>query len=249
VTSRLAAAIEIAREAGDLTLRFFGAERRFGLKDDASPVTAADLEAERAVRQRLASAFPGEPVLGEEEGGSTEAVDRWVVDPIDGTKSFVCGVPLYATLLSYEVDFEPVVAVCHFPALGQTLWAEKGSGAFMNGESCHVADPRPLDQSVVSCGGHRSMADRGRMDGLLKIAGVVMTTRTWSDAYGHALVASGRIDAMLDPVVNRWDVSAASLIVHEAGGMFMDFSGKERLSDEAISCAPWIAETVLEAFR
>jgi histidinol phosphatase-like enzyme (inositol monophosphatase family) len=249
VSPRLVTAIETAQEAGDSTLGLFRTERAFELKADASPVTTADLEAERIVRRRLAAAFPKERVLGEEEGGDDQAPDRWVVDPIDGTKSFICGVPLFATLLSYEVDQEPVVAVCHFPALGETLWAERGAGAYWNGKECRVSGPRPLAEATVSCGGHKSMVAKGRMAGLLRLAERALSTRTWSDAYGHALVATGRTDGMADPTVNRWDVSAVSLIVREAGGRFMNFQGEDGIFDEALSCPPWMAETLIEAFR
>ena len=227
----------------------FLVDRAFEMKDNLTPVTTADLRAEKMIRRRIAERYPGEDVLGEEEGGDQSRLTRWVVDPIDGTKSFVSGVPLYATLIAFEEEGEPVIGVAHFPALGETVYAERGQGSYWNGERCRVTDNMDLSRAVISCGGHAAMVERGRMAGLLTLADKCMATRSWCDAYGHALVATGRIDAMVDPRVSRWDISAMSLIVREAGGSFTDFKGAPELSDEAVSCSPQMLEAVLEAFR
>ncbi len=248
MTPRLAFAIETARSAGGSTLSLFGAGAKYEMKADDSPVTQADLEAERIVRSEIERRYPGEPVLGEEMGGEDTA-NRWTVDPIDGTKSFIAGVPAYATLLSYEEGGEPVVGVCYFPALDEIVYAAKGEGAFWNGEPCQVSGETELGRSILCAGSHWTMAKTGRMAGFLSLAERALGTRGWGDAYGHALVATGRVEAMVDPIVNRWDVSAMSVIVREAGGSFTDFSGGEALALEAISCAPGVKEAVLEAFR
>ncbi|MCW5936951.1 MAG: hypothetical protein KIT11_06570 [Fimbriimonadaceae bacterium] len=248
MSPRLAFAIETAIAAGRATLPWFQTGVDAEAKGDGSPVTAADRRAEAVVRERIGRHFPGEAVLGEEEGGDPTAPDRWVVDPIDGTKSFVSGVPLFATLLSYEVDSVPIVGVAYFPGLDELYYAEKGEGAFWNGRICRVASEEGRDTAVVCHGGIKAMRGAGRLEGLIRLSDQVMATRGWSDAYGHALVASGRAVAMLDPAVKRWDVSAMALIVREAGGVWTDFAGREVLGDEAVSSTPWFHPTVMEAY-
>ncbi len=248
MSPRLAFAVETAVAAGRATLPYFQTGAGFEVKADASPVTAADRAAERVVRERLEAAYPGEAILGEEEGTTGEGPTRWVVDPIDGTKSFVAGVPLYATLLSFEEEGRPLVACAYFPALGELLAAERGLGATWNGRLCRVSAEKPLSQAVVCHAGLKSLEAEGRLAGLTELARQVMATRTWSDAYGHALVATGRVDAMVDPVLAPWDISAMSLIVEEAGGLTTDFGGQPGAFSEALSCAPWIQPTLLQAF-
>lgn len=248
MSPRLAFALDAAYKAGRSTLALFTTGVAVSEKADESPVTQADKDAERLIRKLIASAYPEDAILGEEEGESGSGNERWVIDPIDGTKSFVCGVPLYATLLSYETDGSPVLGVCYLPALDEVIFAETGSGAFWNGRPCRVSTKPSMTGGTISSGSHHSLAKYGRMGGFLKLADQAMASRTWSDAYGHALVAMGRIEAMVDPIVNPWDISAMKLIVREAGGRFTDFSGCEAVS-EAISSNGLVHDEVLEAFR
>lgn len=247
MSPRLAFAIKAARLAGDSALGHFLGAGDFDLKGDDSPVTVADTQAETLIRTLIAEEFPGEAVLGEELGGGQEA-DRWVVDPIDGTKSFVAGVPLYATLLSYEIDHAPVVGVAYFPGLDWLLAAEKGQGATANGEPCRVRQNRERRRAVVCCGSLPTFQAQGKLDGLMRLGAEVMALRTWCDAYGHALVAAGRVDAMIDPRVKRWDLSAVSLIVREAGGRVTDFAGHDTIGESAVStngqCHDWILREI-----
>jgi histidinol phosphatase-like enzyme (inositol monophosphatase family) len=243
----MAFALEAAYRAGRSTLAHFQTGVAVESKSDATPVTVADRDAERLIRSMIADRFPGDEILGEEEGGSMSG-DRWVIDPIDGTKSFVCGVPLYATLLSYERDGEPILGVCYLPALDEMLYAEQGSGAFFNGRPCRVSQRDDLTGCVLSCGGLASMVRHGRWAAFDKLGEAALATRSWSDAYGHALVATGRVDAMIDPIVNPWDVSAVSLIVREAGGRFTTFTGDEALGAEALSSNGLLHEALLKAF-
>jgi histidinol-phosphatase len=231
MSPRLAFALDAAYRAGRSTLAHFG-KGEFETKRDATPVTDADLAAERLIRELIHEEYPGESILGEEEGGDRD--DRqWVIDPIDGTKSFVCGVPLYATLLSFEEEGQPTVAVCYFPALDQMLYAERDGGAFFNGRPCRVSAKTSIEKSTFCCGGHRTMIKYGRDAGVHRLAERAMATRTWSDAYGHALVATGRVEGMIDPHVRRWDVSPMHLIVCEAGGRSTTFSGGNPLEPVA----------------
>jgi histidinol phosphatase-like enzyme (inositol monophosphatase family) len=247
MSPRLAFALEAAFKGGRSTLAYFNTGVEVEDKSDLSPVTIADRDAERLIRQQIASVYPHEAILGEEEGGE-QTPDRWVIDPIDGTKSFVCGVPLYATLLSYEQDGQPILGVAYFPALDELVYAELGKGAFWNGRPCRVSPKTNLSDSYLSSGSPGSMIEHGRWPGFEKLVKTSRASRTWSDAYGHMLVATGRVEAMIDPIVNPWDISAVSLIVREAGGRFTDFRGGESLADEAISSNGVLHDEILRAF-
>lgn len=249
MSPRLAFAIEAAVKAGRSTLSHFQTGTAVDLKHDFSPVTEADRNAERMLREEIGRLYPGEAILGEEEGAHGEGEDRWVLDPIDGTKSFICGVPLYATLLAYEIEGDPILGVCYFPALDELLYAEKGGGAWWNGRPAHVSADTSVGGSVITCGSLGTMGRTGRLEGFRMLEERAMAARTWSDAYGHALVATGRVAAMLDPLVARWDVSAMAVIVREAGGRFTDFSGSDFLADEALSSNGHVHSELLEAFR
>jgi histidinol phosphatase-like enzyme (inositol monophosphatase family) len=253
MSPRLAFALEAATEGGRSTLAHFQTNLAIESKADSSPVTIADRQAEQMIRRMIETRFPGEAILGEEEGGS-QTPNRWVIDPIDGTKSFIAGVPLYATLLSYEQDGQPILGVAYFPALNELFYAERSFGAFLNGRPCRVSQQKVIEGSTISCGGHRSMRRYDRWEGFASLADQALVTRTWCDAYGHALVAAGRIDAMVDPIVSRWDLSALKIIVQEAGGVFTDFVGDDPFAKgdhdlEAISTNGLVHPEVLAAYR
>lgn len=259
MSPRLAFAIDAAIAAGRLTLRYFQAGTQVDLKSDSSPVTVADRDAERLIRERIGTAYPGEAILGEEEGAAGEGTTRWVLDPIDGTKSFISGVPLYATLVAFEEDGEPIIGVCYFPALGELVFAEAGCGAHWSrtvGEDhkCLSAQPAKVSRqpriegAIIASGSMGTMKRAGRLQGYQMLEARAMAARTWGDAYGHALVATGRVVAMIDPAVARWDISAMAIIVREAGGRFTDFRGHEALAEEAISSNGAVHAEILEAF-
>lgn len=229
MSPRLAAAIEIAVAAGRSTLAHFGQPLDIERKADASPVTVADRAAERLAREMISADFPGEAVLGEEEGETGVSRDRWVIDPIDGTKSFVCGVPLYATLISYEQDGVPILGVVYLPALNELVYAECGGGCYWNGRVARVSPHPLLEGSTVCIAGHKSMYQYKLSEGMERLTKRTMATRTWSDAYGHVLVATGRVAAMIDPVVERYDISAIIPIIQEAGGQVSTLGGDNPL--------------------
>jgi len=247
MSPRLSFAVDAAYKGGRSTLSLFQTGTEVITKKDATPVTLADRQAEALIRSLIAESYPKDAILGEEEGGDVDALDRWVIDPIDGTKSFICGVPLYATLLSYEVEGEPEIGVCYFPALDEMLYAEKGKGAFLNGRPIRVSQRTSVKGAMLCCGG--SMFKSGNWQKIAKVVDQALGTRTWCDAYGHALVASGRVDAMIDPVVNHWDISAVCLIVREAGGRFTDFSGSEKLATEGLSTNGRVHDELVAALR
>lgn len=255
MSPRLAFAIDAAHRAGRSTLELFDTFGEMEIKGDATPVTRADRGAEEIIRRAIEAKYPGESVLGEEQGLSGSGDDRWIVDPIDGTKAFVCGVPTYATLLAYEVDQKPVLGVCYLPALDILVYAEEGGGAWWNGRPIRVSGVTELTHTALACGGHSNMIKTDRWRPFETLVAKTMTTRTWQDAYGHALVASGRIAAMIDPTVSRWDIAAMIPIVREAGGICTGFDGGDPLrtkhadgTQEMISSAPGVQAEILAAF-
>ena len=253
MSPRLRFALDAVRKAGQSTLEHFQSGVPVEYKDDSSPVTVADKNAETILRAEINAKYPGETILGEEQGLTGTGYTRWIIDPIDGTKSFICGVPLFATLLSYEVDGEPILGVSYFPALDEMVYAELGSGCFMNDREVTVTNRATTKGGFLACGGPNSMVKYGRWAGFEELSTNAVATRTWSDAYGHCLVATGRVDAMIDPVVSRWDLSAIKIIVEEAGGRFTDFKGENPFNKgdfglEAISSNGIIHDEILKVY-
>ena len=217
-------AVAIAREAGSLTLDLF---RRPDVevegKEDGTPVTAAYRGAERLLRDRIGNAHPQDAVVGEEEADTGGTSGRtWVLDPIDGTQSFVHGVPLYANLIALEDEHGPAVGVINIPALDECVWAGRGLGCFVNGEPTRVSDRSDLRGACIVTSGVDYWPSAATLDEFVGRGAVI---RTWGDAYGYVLVATGRAHAMVDPIVNRWDVAPMLTIFPEAGGVFTDLSG------------------------
>jgi histidinol-phosphatase len=232
-------AVTLARAAGDLTLELFRSpDLLVDTKADHTPVTAADRRAERFVRDELARRHPHDGVVGEEEGevvGSSGR--RWIVDPIDGTKAFTHGVPLYSTLLALLEGDEVLVGVIHLPALGQTVYAARGLGCWMDGRPARVR-PRPTLEGAWVMTSSVSTWTPAMLHG---VTGRGASTRTWGDAYGYALVATGFVDAMVDPVASLWDLAPMPVILAEAGGRFttMDGTSSDAAGGSGVaSCGP-----------
>ncbi len=226
IRSLQAAAERFAREAGELTLRYFGTDLDVEDKTDGSPVTQADREAEGLIRTRLAAEFPTHGILGEEYGLEREDAEvRWILDPIDGTRAFMRGVPLYAVLIGVEVEGAPAVGVAHFPALRETVSAGEGQGCKWNDRPARVSRVSRLDRSLVLTTDVEEILRRPQGAGWRELASEAHTSRTWGDAYGHMLVATGRAEIMVDPILSTWDAAPILPIVTEAGGRFTDLSG------------------------
>lgn len=249
MSPRLAFALDAVFRAGRATLAHFQTGVKAELKGDDSPVTVADRETERMLRSDIARHFPGEAILGEEEGASGSSEARWVIDPIDGTKSFVCGVPLYGVLLSFEQAQRPIIGIAYFPALDEMVWAERGLGTFWNGRKCFVSSQNDLRRATLLSGSMTSLENRNRLEGYLALARKAAVSRTWGDAYGHVLIATGRAEIMLDPVVSPWDISACTVIVEEAGGQFTGFDGQAHPTNEAVASNGLLHAEALDAFR
>ncbi len=219
---------EIAWEAGRVTLQYFKQEFTVEHKADKSPVTEADREAETVLRDRILSRYPNHAVLGEElgESGTAGSPFTWVLDPIDGTKSFVKGVPLYCVLIALLHQQQPILGVIHNPALDETVSAATGLGCTFQGNPARVSTVHSLSEAWVMLTDPADMArvqpDFGRR--LYQTAGHV---RTWADAYGYLMVATGRAEVMLDPVMNLWDIAPLKPVIEEAGGRFTDINGND----------------------
>ncbi|MBJ7594196.1 MAG: histidinol-phosphatase [Candidatus Dormibacteraeota bacterium] len=226
----LALALELADLADAITMaRFRASDLRVDTKPDDTPVTDADRRVEQMVRERVQAARAGHAVLGEEEGSSGDAEWRWIVDPIDGTKNFARGVPVWATLLSLQHRGDETCAVVSAPALERRWWAVRGAGAHDKDGPLHVSTVNLLANATLSVTDVRDFARHGRADGFTRLADGCRVVRGFGDFWSHMLVAEGAIDCGVEPVVNEWDVSAVRLIVCEAGGRFSDFAGVDQI--------------------
>jgi histidinol-phosphatase len=219
-------ATELAWNAGRVTLRHFQTNVVAELKADNSPVTIADRESERLMRELIEARYPHHSILGEEEGETRPGASfRWILDPIDGTKSFVAGVPMYAVLVGLERDGVPVVGAVAIPPLGEMLTAAHGEGCLWNGRVARVSSTPTLADAVISTTDVRHMREYGRDAAFERLNSRTRMLRGWGDAYGHVLVATGRIDVMLDAVMSPWDCAALVPVIQEAGGTFTDWDG------------------------
>ena len=260
MSRELAFALATAREAGAVTLGYFGSEH-LGLerKADGSPVTRADREAEHLLVERIRATFPDDGILGEETGETPgRSGRRWILDPVDGTKSFVHGVPLYGTLVALEAEGAAVLGVVHLPALRETYFAARGEGAWwareLGGqESTRAARVSAVDRldGALLCTTSRRGFDRVGCAGFYeRLRARVGSERGWGDCYGHMLVATGRAEIMVDPVVAIWDCAALQPILEEAGGRFVDLSGaRTHRGGSAISTNLALADEVLALVR
>jgi histidinol phosphatase-like enzyme (inositol monophosphatase family) len=227
-----------------LTLEYFQREDlQVERKDDKSPVTAADRQAEQLLRKRVKDAFPEDGILGEEFGEESGTSGfRWILDPIDGTISFISGVPLYGTLVGVEHERDGVIGVICIPALGECIYAARGGGAwYLKGDSrpcpATVSHRDRLGDAVFLTSQIDSFRARGAEDAYLALEKAARVTRTWGDCYGYLLVATGRADVMVDPVMNLWDAAALQAVMEEAGGVFCDWRGAPTIhSGEGIGC-------------
>ncbi|MEX0842766.1 MAG: inositol monophosphatase family protein, partial [Gemmatimonadota bacterium] len=217
----------IARRAGDATLRYFGDRVPSEAKADGTPVTLADRAAETVLRKAIGEQFPDDGILGEEFGESeSRSGYRWILDPIDGTRSFMRGVPLYAVLVGLEVRGIAAVGVIHLPALDETVAAANGVGCYRDGVRSRVSDTAELGNAVGLTTDEVFTARSSVGSGWQRLAGECKYVRGWGDAYGHALVATGRADVMVDPVLETWDAAPLLPILTEAGGSFTSITGE-----------------------
>ncbi|MFN0100029.1 MAG: histidinol-phosphatase [Gemmatimonadaceae bacterium] len=222
----LEAAEEVARLTGNAALRHFRSALRVEQKTDGSPVTVADREAEQAARQWLAARFPADGILGEEFGETPGTSGRqWMLDPIDGTKTFVRGVPLWGSLVALVEGKQVLAGAAFFPAVDEMLVAAPGEGCWWNGSRARVSETSTLAGATALITDERAFHHTSTRDGWRTLTEEVSVARTWGDCYGYLLVATGRAEIMVDPVLNPWDIACFMPIIEEAGGVLTDLRG------------------------
>jgi histidinol-phosphatase len=232
----------LADAADDITVRRFRAlDLRVDTKPDLTPVTDADRATEESLRNVLRRARPRDAVLGEEFGKIGKGPRCWVIDPIDGTKNYVRGVPVWATLIGLMDGDEVMVGVVSAPALGRRWWAARDGGAW-TGRSltkatrCRVSDISKLEDASFSFSSLSGWEEQGRLDGFLDLTRSVWRTRAYGDFWSHMLVAEGAVDISAEPVVSLWDLAALQVIIEEAGGVFTDLAGSARPDGGSAVC-------------
>lgn len=257
VSQRFELAIQLAREAGGIVMQYY---RRGNLaverKADDSPVTAADRAAEEHLRRRIAEGFPEDGILGEEfpERPGTSGF-RWILDPIDGTKAFIHGVPLFGTMVAVEREGRSVLGVIRIPALNESVYAAEGQGAWYQADD---ADPRParvsscsrLGESLFLTSEVANFTAVKRRDVYDRLESATRLSRSWGDCYGYLMVATGRAELMVDPIMYLWDAAAVQPIIEEAGGTFTDWQGRRTIySGQGIATNGRILDEVLALVR
>jgi histidinol-phosphatase len=244
-------ALLLADEAAKVVRRHFRTGLQVETKRDNTPVTAADRGAEEALRALIRKHTPDYGVIGEEFGRESGDSEReWVIDPIDGTKAFIHGVPLFGTLLALLEKGKAVVGVISLPALGHVLSATAGGGAFVDGAPARVSRVAQIEEALLLDGSISTMERLGHGPAWAKLRGQAKLHRGWGDCYGHFLVATGGAEVMADPIVEIWDVAPMQVILPEAGGRFTAFSGADSIAERTgLSTNGALHEEILRGFR
>ena len=246
-------AVETAHLAGRTTLGYFRADFDTDYKEwDDTPVTIADRQAEEVIRRRIEKRYPSHAIWGEEFGDHRreESSHLWLIDPIDSTKSFIRGIPLFAVLIGLEIEGTSKVGAVYFPALDEMIYAAEGEGCFWNGRRTHVSATDSLDRSYVAFTDVNDFEVYHKAEAWDRLRKATYCRVGWPDAYGHALVATGRSEIMLDPIMDPWDCGPFPVILREAGGFFGDWSGKETsYAREALSTTQTLLPQVLKLIR
>jgi histidinol-phosphatase len=245
-------ATDLAYRAGRITLGYFNTGVRPDYKPDDTPVTAADRAAEEFIRGEIERVYPSHAIVGEELGEKAGEGNpfRWIIDPIDGTKSFMHGVPLYGVLIGLEVEGEARVGVCYCPGTDEMLCAADGEGAWWNGRRARVSQVDSLDRACVCFTSVHGFSNQNRAAAWDRIQKASYMVRGWSDAYGYMLVATGRAEVMLDPIMNIWDCAPFPPIFREAGGYFGSWDGTPgHKHSEALAVTPKLMPEILRLIQ
>lgn len=225
-TVLLEAVTDVARIAGAVALRYFKSSLAVDTKGDGSPVTIADRSAEEAAREWIAARFPGDAVLGEEFGFSGDTRKRrWFIDPIDGTKTFVRGVPLWGTMIAVAQEDLVIAGAIYCPAVEEMVAAAVGCGCWFNGVRCEVSTVATLEEATILVTDARFPYNPHRAERWKALGAQVAVTRTWGDCYGYVQVATGRAELMVDDKLSPWDAASLIPIIREAGGVYTDWRG------------------------
>lgn len=224
----LSIALQAARAGEDVIRHYYDANIQVTMKEDYTPVTVADVETEQKIREVILGAYPEHGFYGEETGKTNPGAEyTWLIDPIDGTKSFVRQYPFFSTQIALMHNDELIVGVSNGVMFNELAWASKGEGAFLNDQPIHVSDITDMRDAALSMGNIATLASQpSRWNGAAKLAQQVNRTRGYGDFYHYHLLASGKIEIVVESDVNILDVAALSVIVSEAGGLFTDLEGQ-----------------------
>lgn len=241
-------AVDAARQAGEITMEYFQTALSPERKPDRTFVTAADRKSEERLRTLIRQTYPDYGILGEEYGEQQSDSGRtWIIDPLDGTASFVHGVPLFGVLLGLEVDGEVVLGVANFPALDELVCAGRGIGCYWNGRRAAVSAVDDLKEALLLYTDGAGFEPNGREPAFRHLIAATRMHRSWGDCYGHILVATGRAEVMLDPIMSIWDCAALLPILVEAGGTFTDWEGRPTIrGGNAISTNGRLLDQVMQ---
>lgn len=241
----------VARKGGRQTLEYFRKSLKIEHKEDDSPVTLADRMAEEVMRTEIYEHYPEHGILGEELGHSQEEHSvQWILDPIDGTISYIHGIPLYTTLVGITIDNKPAAGVIYAPALDEMCDGAIGLGAYFNGSPCKAKTTSKLEEATLITTDLAHIKAHGHEEAFHRLHDRCRYYRTWGDAYGHMMVATGRVDIMVDPVLNIWDSAALLPVVTESGAMFTGLNGLQRIdAGNALSATSALHPEILEFFN
>lgn len=246
----LAVAVEAARAAGEVAMKYYRTGFDVSLKADRSPVTQADRESEAVIVETLARAFPAHGVLGEELGARGPADTRWIIDPIDGTRNFVRRIPIWATLIALEEQGEVTVGVIHNPVTGDLYTATRGGGAHLHGTRLHVSDVAELAGATLVHAGLGLLREAGYWDGFVRLVDATDRQRGFGDYLGYTLLAEGKVEVYAELDLKPWDLAPCRLLVEEAGGRFTDFEGRPSIySGTALSTNGRLHDAALGLLR
>jgi len=258
MTPDLKLAIELADAADAITMRHYqSSSLAVRTKNDKTPVSEADEAVERMIRERIAAERPGDGVVGEEFGTSGATARRWILDPIDGTKNYIRGIPVWATLIGLEENGRIVAGVVSAPAMGRRWWAARGEGAFVSAHVGPTAETRAIRASAVdkledAHLTYDSVTDFDQHGGAVRFLSLMRhctRSRGFGDFWAHMLVAEGAVEIAIEPAVAIWDMAPVQIIVEEAGGRFTDMRGESRIDGgSALSTNGLVHDAVLEYF-
>ena len=267
ISSRLALALDATFDAGNAIARhFYGMPLDVIWKGDGSPVTKADEEAETILRQRIGAEFPDDAIIGEEhEDEAGTSGFKWIIDPLDGTESFIRKVPIFGTLVGLEHDGRIVAGICYMPAQREFAWASKGQGAWWVQDSsgaekieelreravrAQVSPQDDLKQALMTTTGQGAAHRSGHVDEFLKLRAATRKDRGWGNCWGHLLVATGRVDISFEPKINAWDIAPFVSMLEESGGKLTDLEGKETIYSHNCICTNGrLHEAALKALK
>ena len=220
-------ALDAVSKAETVIMEYYSEDIASELKADGTPVTIADTEAERIIIETITNEFPDHGFLGEESGDTRSASPYvWIIDPIDGTKNYVRHIPLFGTQIALMKAEELILGVSNIPGMSELLYAEKGHGAFMNDERINVTEVSQIADAMICHGGMDTFGERGILENLCNLAINAARTRSFGDCYMYHLLASGRVDAVIEAAISIWDIAALTVIVKEAGGRVTDLQGE-----------------------